>query len=532
MGMSAAARRRLLTRGLALGAGVMVAGCAVNRAGAARWQGDPASAQPWRGAADPFTLGVASGLPRPDGVTLWTRLAPMPMADGGGVDPVPIRVDWEVFAADGGNAPPVRSGVAVAEPEWTHSVRVTPQGLAPHRDYRFRFTSGAATSAVGRFRTAPAPGQGDRLRLVFASCQQYEQGFYAAWRHALADDPDLVVFLGDYIYESSWGRRHVRKHDPGTPHTLEAYRRRHALYRGDPDLQAAHAGCAWVPTWDDHEVDNDYADGLSQHGDPPDVFLARRAAAYRAYFEHMPLPWSMAPQGPSMRIHGSVDWGGLARLHVLDDRQYRMAQACSPPGRGGSRTVSDACVERLDPARSMLGAEQEAWLARSMQDSRARWNVVAQQTLIGPARSSPEPAAGWWTDGWDGYPAARSRMLQMIRASGAANPLALGGDVHAFYAGELHEDSDRPAERPVMLEFVGGAITSQTWPQARIEGVLARNANLRYGEGRWRGYGRLDLDRQRAQVTMRGIDDPADPKSACTTLQSFEVRAGVGRLER
>jgi alkaline phosphatase D len=534
-------RRHWLGRALGLGAASLATAC--TGIGALRpgpqaptadgpWgPTDPAGAAPWRGADDPFTLGVASGWPRPDGATLWTRLAPQPMAPDGGMGPEPVAVRWAVHEDDAAAAAPVRSGVAASEPGWAHSVRIELTGLRAHRRYRYRFASGAATSAVGRFRTAPAPGEGDRLRLVFASCQQYEQGWYAAWRHAVADDPDLVLFLGDYIYESSWGRRHVRRHDPGTPEGLDAYRRRHALYRSDPDLQAAHAACAWALTWDDHEVDNDYAGDLSARGEPPALFRRRRMAAYRAYFEHMPMPWSMAPRGATMRIHGALDWGGLARVHLLDDRQYRSPQACSPPGHAGSRTVGPECAARLDPARTLLGAEQEAWLAASMRGSRAGWNLLAQQTLIGPADSRPGPAQGWWTDGWDGYPAARRRLIESVRASGAHNPIALGGDVHAFYAGELHEDFDRPAAQAAMLEFVGGAITSQTWGQARIDQVVAENRNLHYGEGRWRGYARMDLDRRRAQVAMRGIDDPADPATGCRTLRSFEVVAGSGRLD-
>ncbi len=490
---------------------------------------DPLTLEEWRGPDDPFRLGVASGLPRADGATLWTRLAPRPLDEGGGMEGGAVRVRWEVWPDEGGA--PLRAGTAAAEPAWGHSVRVELRGLEPGRRYRYRFASGGAVSAFGRLRTAPAAGEGDRLRLVFASCQQYEQGFYAAWRHAAADEPDLVAFLGDYVYESSWGRNHVRKHDPGTPTTLAGYRRRYGLYRSDADLQAAHAACAWVPTWDDHEVDNDYAGDLSARGDPPVVFRERRAAAYRAWFEHMPLPWSMAPRGASMRIFGHVDWGGLARLHVLDDRQYRSPQACNAPGHGGSRTVGPECAARLDPARTLLGAEQEAWLGRSLRESRARWTLLAQQTLIGRCDRRPGPGEAWWTDGWDGYPEARRRMLEAVRASGAANPLALGGDVHAFYAGELHIDFDRPEAMPAMLEFVGGSISSQGPPQRTLDAEMAENPNLRWGAGGMRGYARLDLTRERATVAMRGLDDAADAASGCRTLRTFELRAGALRLD-
>ncbi len=535
MKTSDAQRRRWIAQAIGLGASGAIAGCAPGRpagdAAISAGPGRPArpGALPWRGATDPFSLGVASGWPRPDGATLWTRLAPQPLQPGGGVDPVPIAVQWEVF--EEGRAAAVQSGRIDALPEWAHSVRVEVRGLQPHRRYRYRFMSGDAVSAQGAFMTAPAPGRTERLRLVFASCQQYEQGFYGAWRHAVADTPDLVVFLGDYIYESSWGRNHVRKHDPGVPHTLADYRRRHALYRSDADLQAAHAACAWLPTWDDHEVDNDYASNLSQRGDPPEQFLARRAAAYQAYFEHMPLPWSMAPQGHSMRIYGAFDWGALARLYVVDNRQYRTPQACSLPGHAGSRVVGPECLDRLDPTRTLLGHEQEAWLSQSMRDSRSRWNLLAQQTLMSRADSKSGPGEAWWTDGWDGYPQARRRLLESVRQAKVANPLALGGDVHAFYAGELHEDFDRPAQKPAMIEFVGGAITSQSWPQPRIDALVAENPHLKYGEGRFRGYGLMEIEPGRVQVSMRGIDDARVAATGVRTLRRFEVREGVGRLE-
>lgn len=535
MDLNDTTRRRLL--GGLVGAGAAgLAACATSRSPVSAPvgqsvadRGDGLTATAWQGSAQPFSLGVASGWPRADGAVIWTRLAPRPLDPAGGMDPVPVAVDWELW--EEGGRTPVRTGTVNALPRWAHSVRVELQGLRPHRRYRYRFTSGAAISPEGHFLTAPAAGQSERLRLVFASCQQYEQGFYGAWRHAAADNPDLVVFLGDYIYESSWGRNHVRKHDPGIPHTLEEYRRRYSLYKSDADLQRAHAACAWLPTWDDHEVDNDYAGPLSQRGDPPDRFLLRRAAAYQAYFEHMPLPWSMAPQGPDMKIYGGLDWGALLRIHLVDDRQYRSPQACSAPGFAGSRTVGAECTQRLEPGRTLLGAEQEAWLARSMQTSRGQWNLLAQQTLLGRADSRPGPAEGWWTDGWDGYPVARRRLLESVRQSGAANPLALGGDVHAFYAGELHEDFDRPGPTPGMLEFVGGAITSQSWAQNRIDALVAENANLKYGEGRYRGYGLMDVSTGAVRVSFRGIDDPANAATAVRTLRSFEVRAGKLRLD-
>ncbi|MGH8672756.1 MAG: alkaline phosphatase D family protein, partial [Burkholderiales bacterium] len=253
---------------------------------------------------DPFKLGVASGYPTPEGIALWTRLAPEPAQPDGGLDPALIPVRWEI-AHDERFSSIAASGTIAASPEWAHSIHVDVRGLEPDRWYWYRFTAGDAQSAPARTRTAPAANANvEKLRFAFASCQQYEQGYYGAYRHILADAPDLVAFLGDYIYESSWGAQHVRKHDrPNEPLTLDEYRSRHAHYKTDPDLQAAHAACPWILTWDDHEVVNDYADDRPLDGMPKEQFLVRRAAAYRAYYEHMPLPPRMRPEGPRMRIY-------------------------------------------------------------------------------------------------------------------------------------------------------------------------------------------------------------------------------------
>jgi alkaline phosphatase D len=312
----------------------------------------------------PFALGVASGYPAPSGVTLWTRLE-------GLLPAVPVK--WEV-ARDEAMRQVVSSGETLALPEWAHSVHVDVQGLEPGRMYWYRFTAADAQSAVGRTRTAPAANAPvERLRFAFASCQQYEQGYYGAYRHIVADDPDFIAFLGDYIYESSWGRDHVRSHGSPEPYSLEDYRARYALYRSDAHLQAAHAACPWVVIWDDHEVDNDYADDRPEDGTERAEFLLRRAAAYRAYYEHMPLPERMRPRGPNLRLHTQLGWGRLARLYMLDTRQYKSWQACPrPKRRGGSNTLDIEKCPRLDaPGRSMLGRAQERWLEEALVESSA-----------------------------------------------------------------------------------------------------------------------------------------------------------------
>ena len=479
--------------------------------------------------AYPFSLGVASGAPLPDGVVLWTRLAPEPL-EGGGLPPADIEVRWEV-ARDEGFRDIVRHGRALPEAQTAHSLHVEVDGLAPARWYWYRFMAGEAVSPVGRTRTAPAAGAAvDRLRLAFASCQQYEQGFYAAHRHMAAEDLDLVIFLGDYIYESSWGSRHVRKHEGPEPATLEQYRNRHARYKSDPDLQRCHAAFPWLVTWDDHEVDNDYANDRSEDLDPD--FLVRRAAAYRAYWEHMPLRAGARPQGPHMRLHGRHDFGRLARIHVLDGRQYRDPQPCPRHGRGGGNVVGEAlCPERLQPARSLLGAAQERWLDEGLAASGARWNIVAQQLLMAQLERQPGPERRFWSDGWDGYPAARARLLGAIGQRRPANPLVIGGDVHFNCVADLKPDFDDPKSPVVATEFCGTSITSQTQPQARLDALRAGNPHIRLIDGERRGYVTLELAERHCLARLRVIDNEKKADASIATLAAFVVEDGRAGAE-
>jgi alkaline phosphatase D len=473
--------------------------------------------------SDPFTLGVASGYPTTAGIALWTRLAPRPL-EGGGMDPVPVRVRWEV-AEDEAFARVAARGEAVAVPANAHAVHVEVEGLRPARPYWYRFMAGDAVSATGRTRTAPVPGQGDeRLRIAVASCQQYEQGYFTAHRHIAGDAPDLVLFLGDYIYESSWGKDLVRKHHTPEPTTLEGYRDRYAQYKTDPDLQACHAAAPWVVTWDDHEVDNDYADDRSEDLDP--AFLARRAAAYRAFYEHMPLRRSVLLGGGAMRIYGRVDWGSLASFHVLDDRQYRSHQACPRAGKGGSTFVGAACTDRLDPKLTMLGAAQEAWLDRSLGDTRASWNFIAQQTLFAPAgRRNKEGNLIHWTDSWDGYPAARERLVASIRDGRPSNPVFLGGDVHAAMSAWIHSDLADPRSPVIAAEYVATSITSQGFP-AMIDGIVKENPHVRYGNSQARGYALLELDRGRLASSHRAVASIRERGAGVWTVASGTLRSG------
>ena len=502
------------------------------------------AAAPGAGAAAqatyPFSLGVASGSPLPDSVILWTRILPDPL-DAASVTPVALPVRWEV-AADDNFRQVVARGSAVAAPELAHSVHVDVRGLSPGRWYWYRFMLGGAVSPVGRTRTAPAPGaMPGSLRLAVASCQHWQFGSYAAHRHIAASSPDLVAFLGDYIYE--WGAfqldhplRAVRANES---FTLEHYRARYAQYKSDPNLQAAHLAAPWIVTWDDHEVANDYA-GERDERLAAD-FPARRAAAYQAFYEHMPLRLPPAQHGrfPGMRMYQRYDWGLLARFHVLDDRQYRAIEVCAPPGRGGSSSVTPlGCPELRDPQRTMLGAAQERWLAAGLDSARARWNIFAQQTPM--ARTSQLPVTGpddgrFWTDGWDGYPAARARLFAALAKSGAANPVILAGDVHTFYASELRADYLRPASRtnPVLAaEFCGTSVTSGSRPQARTDQVVGMNPHIRYGRSDKRGYMLIEITPTTLSTQMMGLDDVRDAKTKVAALATFRVAAGAPGVER
>ena len=469
----------------------------------------------------PFSLGVASGYPQPDGMVLWTRLA-------GLRDPAPITVRWEL-ATDEAMRGIVASGTADAQAAWAHSVHVEPRGLLPDRWYWYRFIAGDAVSPVGRTRTAPAASAASpRLRFAFASCQQYEQGYFNAYRSIAADAPDLVAFLGDYIYESSWGTNHVRKHGTrGQPYTLEEYRARYALYKSDPDLQAGHAACPWIVTWDDHEVVNDYAGERGDGGRQNWPFLARRAAAYRAYYEHMPLPERMRPGAGGMRIYTELDWGGLARFCILDDRQYRAFQACREAGTRSAPVVDpEQCAELADPARDLLGPAQERWLEGALSGSAARWHLLTQQTPMAQFDQQPGPGRRAWTDGWDGYPVARKRLLNFIASNRIRNPVALGGDVHSFNVNDLKLDFDDPASPVVASEFVGTSITSQAWGQEKLNAFLPDNPHMKLVDSRFRGYVRVEITPAQLRADLRAMESVTSREAACNTLASFVVEDG------
>jgi alkaline phosphatase D len=420
-------RRRFLT----------ITGAAVALAFTTRLPGVGTAAASGPPPADPFTLGLASGDPLPDAVVLWTRLAPDPFDPFGGMPERMVPVQWQV-AADERFSRVVRSGIAMARPEYGHAVHVDVRGLQPGRQYHYRFRSGRHLSPVGRTKTAPSASSApSSLRFAVVSCQMWNDGHFTAYRHLAAEDLDLVVHLGDYLYEygvsPDGGHRGVplpaefaRETD-----TLDRYRLQHALYKTDPDLQAAHAALPFLATWDDHEVDNDYADEVPEvpaMGGTTEDFLVRRANAYRAYWEHMPLRAVAEPVGPDMQLYRRLSFGDLAAFNVLDTRQYRSDQAWSDGIDG----------DRFAPGRTMLGDEQERWLLDGLTRSQARWNVLAQQVKMGRLDQDPGPAEDLSMEAWDGYPASRQRILDVVAGDRVRNPVVLVGDVHRNYGSGTH----------------------------------------------------------------------------------------------
>lgn len=407
-------------------------------------------------ADNPFTLGVAAGDPTPTGCVIWTRLAPKPMEPDGGMDQQRTVVNWEV-AEDEQFARVVQQGRATTAPELGHSVHADVSGLASDRWYFYRFTvQNAGASPVGRLRTTPAAGAVTPMRFAFVSCQHYEQGYYTAFDHLAREGRlDLVAHLGDYIYEYAGIEGRPRKYAMYEARTVDEYRARYAQTKADAMLQAAHAAAPWVVTWDDHEVDNNYADTVGQDVMESDEQMRmRRAAGYQAWWEHQPVRVPRVRSWADLNITRRVEWGALATFHVLDTRQYRSDQACGD----GNRDVP--CGDWANPARTMMGTAQERWLDAGMAASRARWQVLANQVRVAPFDENPEPGRRVHMDAWSGYPAALDRLMRSIATHAPNRTVALTGDIHSNWVNTLHQQYERPGAPAIGAEFIGTSISS------------------------------------------------------------------------
>jgi len=483
--------------------------------------------------AYPFRLGVAAGEPAADGFVIWTKLAPDPLNEHGGMPMAPVAVDWQV-AADERFGSIVARGTMIARPELGHAVHVEVSGLLPARPYWYRFSVGRERSIRGRARTLPLAGAPTgRVRFAVAGCQHYEDGLFTAHRHLAAEDIDFVYHYGDYIYEGrsspvpvgydGRSRRFVREHEGQLLFDLADYRRRYAQYKLDPDLQAAHASAAWFCTFDDHEVENNWVDEIDQAGGPPEIFALRRAAAFQAYYEHMPFRRAAFPGPNGMQIYRRAAVGDLLDVHLLDTRQHRSDQPCDD----GFKPRCDGWADRK---ATVLGARQEAWLDAALKAKRARWNALAQQIMVMPLdrRTGDEPKPLRNMDSWGAYDIPRERLLAKL--GGLGNAVVLTGDEHQNFAGELRTQAG--TGEAVAVEFVGTSISSGGDGADRRTGadrILLENPFLKYSNDR-RGYLVCDVAPDRWQTAVRVVERVTTPDAPIATAATITVEHGRTEL--
>ncbi|HWL44449.1 MAG TPA: alkaline phosphatase D family protein [Ilumatobacter sp.] len=471
----------------------------------------------------PFTLGVASGDPTPEAVVIWTRVAPEPFVAGGGVSGL-VTVDW-AMATDPALSNVVASGQVVTDATRAHTVHVDVTGLNPGTTYYYGFATGGQSSVVGRTRTAPA-GSTSHLRFALASCQQIFDGNshrYAAFDRMREEDLDFVLHVGDYIYENTFGTNHPEGVRP-QPVTLDQYRFRYALYRADPQLRHAHRDLPWVLTWDDHEVYNDYDSGVNP---------TRRRDAYQAYYEHLPI---RAPAGPpdldGFQLYRRLQFGDLLDLLVLDTRQYRD----QPPGPTDNHN---------DPNRSMLGADQKAWVLSSLSSSTTAWRglasamTMADVKIVGglPDRLEdliPGPdGLTYYAHAWQGYTAERTDILGHLVANGIPDVVVLSGDWHRSIVSSLKVDFDDLLAPVVASEFTCTAVTSNGQGSNNdLNNLLGRlliypiNRHMHYYECERHGYTVCDLTPEQWTTTYRTVSR-SSPTSGASNLATFRVLRGT-----
>jgi alkaline phosphatase D len=481
-------------------------------------------------ADDPFTLGVASGDPRPNSVMIWTRLAPKPLEPDGGYSGPRVSMQWEV-AEDEKFAKIAQRGTTIAAPELGNSVHVDVDGLAPDRWYFYRFLLQNGASPVGRLRTAPAAGGVAPFRLGVVSCQQYEQGYYTAYDHLAKEGQlDLVAHLGDYIYEYGGNTNAVRTYATSEIRTIDQYRIRYAQTKTDKDLRAAHAAAPWVVTWDDHEVDNNYATLNGENlMESEEQMRVRRAAAYQAWWENQPVRVPRVKSWADLNITRRIEWGALASMHVLDTRQYRTDQNCGD----GNKDVP--CGDWGNTSHTMMGAEQEKWLDDGMAASRARWQVLANQVRIAPYDQKNGEGNRFGMDTWAGYPAALDRLLKTIATRAPNRTVAITGDIHSNWVNELPVRRERPTETKLAAEFIGTSISSggdgseaqPTWTDlARSENPFTLWHNNR------RGYMVCDVSTDEWKTTYRTVDYITKPDAPVKTAATFAVSHGKPGIRR
>lgn len=477
----------------------------------------------------PFTLGVASGDPTPNGVVLWTRLAPQPLVVGGGMPQKAVAVRWQV-ALDENMSRVVQRGAVLAVSDLAHSVHVEVRGLHPGRWYWYQFTVGDVESPIGRTRTAPdLHSRQNELRFAFVSCQHYTQGLYPAHKRLAEEDLDFAVHLGDYIYETA--ATGVRTHQPATEiMSLDDYRIRYAQYKSDPSLQAVHAAFPWLVVWDDHETENDYAGLIPQDAADQPTFEERRARAYQVYYEHMPLRSTSLPIGSSLQLYRRLHFGNMAQINMLDTRQYRSARA--PANCDLAHRVDGYCPDALDPSRTITGDAQRDWLLAGLDRSYAHWNILANQVPFAPNDTNADPAIRTFGgEKWDGYPFDRSKVLNFLAARKLTNTVVITGDVHVNYVRNVPPDYVHLDAEPVATEFIGTSISSGgDRTISTVTGGNVNNPHLQFTDNH-HGYVRCTLTPDLWRSDYRVVPTVLEQDAPISTLASFVVeRSRAGAL--
>jgi alkaline phosphatase D len=481
-------------------------------------------------------LGVASGEPVPDGFVIWTKVAPKPLERGRGMPNRAVEVEWTV-ATDERMRQVAQKGTVIAHPELGHAVHVEVSGLQPARDYFYQFAIGTEPSRIGRSRTLPANGsQVARLRFAVAGCQRYEDGFFTAFRHIASERFDFVFHYGDYIYEYRAlraGERSVPivRPMPGEPdecYTLDEYRHRYSLHQLDPDLQAAHASAPFVMSYDDHEVHNNFAGDTTDEKTPPELFLLRRAAAFQAWYEHLPLRRAQMPRGPDIVAYRRFAVGDLLTANVLDTRLFRSPQACADGPR-----IRAGCAEALEPNRTMLGNTQERWLYDSFGSVKSRWTLLAQQVMVARNDRNPDPNVfAPSLDKWDGAVAARDRLFAAVESAKLRNLVVVTGDVHQNWAAELKKNFADENSATLGVEFVATSISSLGDGfdiNDRVRALLQQDPHMKFFNGQ-RGYVRHIVTPERWQADYQVLDKVSAQDGRLSTRKSLVVEYGKSSL--
>jgi alkaline phosphatase D len=475
----------------------------------------------------PFTLGIASGDVTDDAVVLWTRLALDPLEADGGMPPVGVPVQWEL-ALDPKMSRIVRRGEAIATPDFAHSVHVELDGLEPDREYWYRFIASSHKSPIGRTKTLlHTDSDPNSVRFITASCQNYTHGYFVAYQHMIQDKPDFIIHLGDYFYETSYGVDDFRKHETEkAPVTVAEFRQRHARYKTDKHLQHAHAQIPFFTTIDNHDAIED---------DDPDKY-AQRAAAYQAWYEHMPVRGYDAPGDNYFNLHRRISIGELIQINLLDGRQFRDSKGICDNNDYpdyGFGNYRERCDLVFDDDRSMLGTNQEQWLTTSLVENTAGWNVIASPGPFLPFRYHHDGKELSYIGAWDIYPANRARVAKAIAAAEVGHPLILSGDVHSFWAldGRFVKE---PSERIPVVEFVASSI-SANWPEQLARPVtenLPHNPQVQFYDPDRRGYLLHEVTDTEWKTTARAMEDVRDERSPALDLARFLVSKGEPGFKR